>query len=250
MDEARKMQKREDPAEVFGRLATERHSCRAFLSQPLGRERIEQLLAMAQRAPSDCNTQGWKTYLLSGAPLEALGLALSDHVSAGGVTSPDVNPVVRYEGVLQDRRRACGWGLYEAVGVKKGDRGASHRQRLENYRFFGAPHLAVITSEVSMAARGVFDAGIYTGFFLLAAEAMQIATIPQASVTHHADIIRRHTGIPQTQLILCAVAFGEEDRTHPANAFRTSRATMTEYAVWIDQAASENEVTERNGLFE
>jgi nitroreductase len=243
------MPERADPAELFGRLATGRHSCRAFQSEPIGRERIEHLLATAQRAPSDCNTQGWKTYVLSGAPLEALRKALFDHVSAGGAVSPDVGPVERYEGNFLDRRRACGWGLYKAVGVKKGEREASHRQALENFRFFGAPHLAVITSAASLGERGIFDAGIYAGFLLLAAEALQIAAVPQAAVTHYADVVRRHSGIPQTQSILCAVAFGEEDRTHPANAFRTSRTSREEYAVLIDQAVGENAATGRKGVF-
>jgi nitroreductase len=218
-------------AEAFEELATGRHSCRAFLDAKLDDAKIENLLSLAQRAPSDCNTQAWKTYVLSGEPLEALRTQLYDHVMGSGPNSYDLAPIGQYSGVWLERRRACGWSLYEAVGIQKGDRVASRNQALENFRFFGAPHLAVITSEASLGERGVFDAGIYLGFFLLAAQALQIAAVPQAAVSHYTDLLRRAFGIPAESRIISVVAFGEEDRMHPANSFRTTRADLSEAVV-------------------
>lgn len=218
--------------DALAALAGQRHSCRAFLPQPLARAQIEEMLRIAQRAPSDCNSQSWHVLVLSGPPLERLRAALTQAAEAGEGTLPDVPPVERYEGLLRDRRRACGWALYDAVGVKKGDRAASHRQSLENFRLFGAPYLALITVPTVMGVRGIFDAGIYTGFLLLAAEALGIAAVPQASITHYAQVIRRHVDIPPGQNIICGVAFGIEDAAHPANAFRTARADLAEVVVW------------------
>ena len=194
------------------------------------------MLRIAQAAPSDCNSQSWRVLVLSGPPLERLRAALIEAAVAGLAQEPDVPPVERYEGLLQDRRRACGWALYEAVGVKKGDREGSQRQGLENFRLFGAPHLALITVPTAMGARGIFDAGIYAGFLLLAAEALEIAAVPQASITHYAQVIRRHADIPPFHHILCGVAFGSEDAAHPANVFRTTRADLSESVVWADQS--------------
>lgn len=216
-------------------LAGRRHSCRAFRPEPLARSKIEEMLRIAQAAPSDCNSQSWRTFVLSGQSLERLRAALIGAAVAGMPTEPDVSPVERYEGVFQDRRRACGWALYGAVGVKKGDRAGSHRQSLENFRLFGAPHLALITVPTAMGVRGVFDAGIYAGFLLLAAEALGIAAVPQASITHYAQVIRRHAKIPPSDHIICGVAFGTEDAAHPANTFRTARADLSDCVVWADQ---------------
>ncbi|MCC7319716.1 MAG: nitroreductase [Rubellimicrobium sp.] len=225
------------PAEaaVLSALAGRRHSCRAFRPEPLARARIAEMLRIAQTAPSDCNSQSWITHVLSGEPLERLRTALTEAAVAGVPAQPDVPPVERYEGVLQDRRRSCGWALYGAVGVTRGDRAGSARQSLENFRLFGAPHLALITVPAVMAARGIFDAGIYTGFLLLAAEALGIAAVPLASITHHAQVIRRQAGIAPSQAIVCGVAFGTEDASHPANAFRTARADLSECVVWAEQ---------------
>lgn len=46
---------------------TSRRSIRAFLPTPVPRETIEQILAVAARAPSGTNTQPWKVHVLTGA---------------------------------------------------------------------------------------------------------------------------------------------------------------------------------------
>lgn len=219
--------------QAFAAIAHDRHSCRAFLPQPLAPERIEQLLKLAQRAPSDCNSQAWTTYVVSGAPLETLRKALYQRVIEGGPAEYDVPPIEKYEGVLLERRRACGWGLYEAVGIGKGDREASRKQALENFRLFGAPHLAVITVDAALGERGVLDAGIYLAYLLLAAEALGIGAVPQAAVSHHVGLLRDQLNIAPHQRIVSVVSFGEKDTAHPANGFRTARADLTEAAVQI-----------------
>ena len=49
-----------------------RQSVRAFLPQPVPRETIAHLLALASRAPSGTNTPPWKVYVLQGACRDAL----------------------------------------------------------------------------------------------------------------------------------------------------------------------------------
>ena len=45
---------------------TTRHATRAFLPTPVPRETIEDILAVAARAPSGTNVQPWKVYVLAG----------------------------------------------------------------------------------------------------------------------------------------------------------------------------------------
>ena len=51
---------------------TTRHSIRAFLRTPVPRETIEQILAVAARAPSGTNTQPWQVHVLTGEAKAAL----------------------------------------------------------------------------------------------------------------------------------------------------------------------------------
>lgn len=217
-----------DKLTAFTALAHDRFSCRAFLPDPVPQAAIDQMLALAQRAPSDCNTQGWFTYVISGAPLEALRAEMLAHAESGGAVDCDIAPVEKYQGAMLDRRRACGWGLYEAVGIAKGDRVASAAQTMQNFRFFGAPHLAVVTADASMGERGLVDAGIYMGYLLLAAEALDLGVVPQAAIAHYASLLRKHLSISPEHRIIAGVAFGIKDPDHPANAFRTARADVAE----------------------
>ena len=52
-------------AEAFQSLLQTRHSVRGFLPQPVPQAVMEQVVELASRAPSNCNTQPWKVYVVS-----------------------------------------------------------------------------------------------------------------------------------------------------------------------------------------
>nr|WP_255732221.1 nitroreductase [Ruegeria sp. Ofav3-42] len=213
------------------RLLTERHSCRAFRPDPVSKALIEQILTSASRAPSWCNAQPWNAVITSGSETDAFRKALQNEV-ATGAPEPDLPFPTAYNGVYQARRRECGWALYEAVGVERGDRAGSARQTLENFNLFGAPHCAIISSPADLGPYGAMDCGGFVMAFTLAAQALGIATIPQAAVASYGKFLHRYFGIPDDRLVLCAISFGYSDAEHPANGFRTGRAELDEIASW------------------
>ncbi|MGO4568761.1 nitroreductase [Rhizobium sp. 2YAF20] len=215
-------------------LAKARYSCRAFDARPVSRDDIERVLEIARRSPSDCNTQPASIFILSGTALEGLRAEMYDAAATGGERTSDIPPIATYTGVFQDRRRECGWALYNAVGVQRGDREGSGRQALENFRFFGAPHLAIITAHEGLAERGLFDAGIYLGHFLLGAQSLDIATVPQGAIAHYAEIIRKYAPIAPDLRVVCGVSFGYEIQEHAANSFRMGRADLSENVVFVE----------------
>ena len=214
-------------------LLISRHSCRAFEQRDVPRQVIEQILTSAQRVPSWCNSQPWKVTLCQGQTKNALELALLE-AAQKGLQSPDIDFPQRYSGEYKHRRSVCGWQLYDAVGVEKGDRAASIQQMMENYRFFGAPHVAIITTPKELGAYGAVDCGAYVTAFTLAAQALGIASIPQAAIAGLAPVVRTALSIPEDRDILCAISFGYADAAHPANAFRTHRAALDEVVNWCD----------------
>ena len=104
----------------------------------------------------------------------------------------------------------------------------------ENYRLFGAPHVAIITSPRVLGPYGAMDTGGFVTAFCLTAQALGVATIPQAAVAAQAPFVRAHFDIPKDRMILCAISFGYADPDHPANQFRTERATVDEVMDWRD----------------
>ncbi|MEC7793771.1 MAG: nitroreductase [Pseudomonadota bacterium] len=208
-------------------LLTARHSCRGFLDRAVPDDLIEKVVTAAGRAPSWCNAQPWQVIVTRGAETDRLRTAL---MAAPGTRAPapDVPGPEGYPGVQGDRRRTCGWQLYEAVGVEKGDRAGSARQAMENFTLFGAPHTAILTSTRELGTYGALDSGGFLMAFCLAAQALGLATVPQAAVAFHSDVVREVLEIPEDRLILCAITFGYEDPDHPANSFRTERAALDE----------------------
>lgn len=220
-----------DEADMLDALLRARHSCRAFRPDPVPRATIERIVETAQRTASWCNAQPWHVIVTSGAATEAFREGLVAH-SAASPPAPDIAFPEAYRGLYLDRRRVCGFALYEAVGVARGDREGSARQAAENFRLFGAPHCAIVTSERVLGTYGVLDCGAFVSNFLLVAESLGVATIAQASVAGHSDYVRRHFAIPDDRSIVCAISLGFEDADHPANGFRTERAPLPEVIEW------------------
>lgn len=211
-----------DAADALEGLLASRHSCRGFLPDPLEPATLRRLFTLAQRTASWCNSQAWQVHLLSGQDTTALSERLLAHVPVAP-ESPDIPGPERYEGVYQERRRACGFALYDAVGVTREDQEGRLLQMLQNFRFFGAPHVAVVTTPKALGTYGVMDCGGYVANLLNAAEALGVGAIAQAAIAMYADVVRDQLGVPEDRSVVCAVALGHADPDHPANAFRTTR---------------------------
>lgn len=219
--------------ECLDRLLRGRFSCRAFEDKPVPRALISSILQAAQRTASWCNAQPWVLYLAGGEPLERLRQSMAA-LAPGATAQPDLAWPAEYRGVYRERRRECGWGLYESLGIAKGDRQASAAQAAENFRMFGAPHLAVVTSDAALGTYGAIDCGAYVGNFMLAAHSLGLASVAQASLAAHPRILREHLGIPDDRIIVCGISFGYADTAHPANRFRTRRTDPADCVVWRD----------------
>ena len=84
----------------------ERRSVRGFLPKPVPRDVLEQVLGLAQHAPSNCNVQPWRVYIASGDALEELRTALIQAVTSNA--SPVmVTPIDEFVGGYRDRQVAC-----------------------------------------------------------------------------------------------------------------------------------------------
>nr|WP_174836685.1 nitroreductase [Ruegeria sp. HKCCA6837] len=212
-------------------LLRDRHSCRAFLPDPVPRAQIKQIVASASRVPSWCNAQPWQLVITSADETDAFREAMQNE-AVSGTPAPDLPFPTSYSGVYQDRRRACGWALYEAVGVERGDRAGSAQQMMQNFSLFGAPHCAILSSPAELGPYGAMDCGGFVTAFTLAAQALGVATIPQAALATYGPFLHRYFQIPEDRLILCAISFGFADPDHPANNFRTDRAAPSDFVQW------------------
>lgn len=216
------------------KIVADRYSCRKYQDRPVAQEIIESILALAQKTPSWCNTQPWHVILLSGAATDRFREKMHAHAASGAPVNPDFPFPPRYEGIYRERRKVCGVQLYQALGIGREDKAAAAEQSMENFRLFGAPHAALITTEADLGTYGAVDCGLYVAHFMLAAGSFGVATIAQAALASYPDFIRAYFGLPPHRKMVCGISFGYADEIHAINGYRTARAQLSESASRFD----------------
>ena len=212
-----------------------RRSVRAFLPAPVPRAMVEELLALAARAPSGSNIQPWKVRVVSGEARDRLCAAILAALDRDGYEGHkrewNYYPVNWREPFLA-RRRKIGWDLYGLLGVKKGDFEATERQRRRNYEFFGAPVGLIFTLDEDLEIGSWLDLGIYIGALAIAARGRGLDTCPQAAFADFHAVIREQLGIPQNEIVICGMALGHADPDAVENRLVTDRAAPSEFATF------------------
>ncbi len=220
---------------VLEELLGERYSCRAFRPDPVPRPTIERILKTAQRTASWCNSQPWQVVIASGEAKERFRKEIYATVSSGASEDGDFAFPREYRGVYLERRRESGFQLYNTLGIARGDKLAYAKQALENYNFFGAPHVAIIHTEEALGIYGAIDCGAYVGNFMLAAQALGLGSIAQAALARQSGLIRRHFKLGDDRRVVCGISFGFPDHDHRINSYRTSRAGLAETVTFVDE---------------
>lgn len=221
--------------EVLDRLIKGRFSCRAFRPDPVSAETLEAILRLAQHTASWNNVQPWHVTITRGAATERFRAMMLERARAATAPAPDIPFPREYREPYQGRRRACGFQLYDAVGIARGDKDAYLRQSLRNFELFDAPHVAIIATDEALGPYGAVDCGAYVTQFMLAARAHGVATIAQAALAPHAPAIRAHFNMPDTRRIVCGISFGYADPTHPINSYRTPRAALSDVVTFVEE---------------
>lgn len=227
------------PGIPVARALVSRRAVRGFLPDPVPRDVIEGILYLAARSPSGTNCQPWNVYVCTGERRNALSrdlLAAHDAHAAGDTAhTPEYAYYAKqWRDPYLARRRALGWAYYGLMGIQKGDRVRIHAQHAKNYMFFGAPVALFFTLDRDLELGSWLDLGMFIEGVMLAARAYELHTIPQAAHNPFHRIVRRHVGIPDNQILACAMALGVIDESARENALKTSRETVSAFARFVD----------------
>jgi nitroreductase len=224
----------DSPIDMLESLLAARYSCRAYRPEQVPRATIERLLNAAQRTASWCNSQPWQLTITSGEATKKFRDALYPVAASGAPNSGDFPFPREYRGVYLERRRESGFQLYNTLGIARGDKAAYAGQAMENFNFFGAPHVAIITTDEALGVYGAVDCGGYVSNFILAAQALGLATVPQAALAFHSEIVRKHFGLGDDRRVVCGISFGFPDSAHKVNSYRTTRAALADVATFVE----------------
>jgi nitroreductase len=213
-----------------------RQSVRAFLrDKPVPRAVIEHILRIAQRSPSGANMQPWHVWVVQGAMRDAI---VADLLKAHDAGSPSTREYDYYPEKWREpyyaRRVACGYGLYSALGIAKGDKPRMHAQHARNFKLFDAPVSLVVTLERDLPLGAWLDCGMFLQSIMVAARGQGLETCAQAAIAHHQQVLRDHLKLPDEQLVLCGIALGYAAPGAPENAFRTAREPLDVFVRWTE----------------
>jgi len=199
-----------------------RRSVRGFLPEPVDAPTLRRLFAMAQRAPSWCNTQPWRVWVTA-PPLTAELVQDLVAEARSGLPKPDVAFPTEFPQPYLDHRRACGFSLYSAMGIAREDKARRYDAWLRNYAVFDAPHLAVVAHDRRLGPYASLDVGVWLGYWLAAAQVLGIDSCAMASIAAYPGPLRKTLGIGDELDILFGIAIGRADPEVPANQCRTTR---------------------------
>lgn len=213
----------------------DRRSVRAFLPKKVPNEILTKVFEAARWAPSGVNTQPWKVAIVGTLHRQKISQAIIEARSANIPENPDYQyyPNEWYE-PYKSRRKACGLALYGALQINIDEPQKRKTQWYKNYYFFDAPVALIFYLDSRLCKGSWMDMGMFIQNVMLAARFYDLETCPQAALAEYPDIIRQHLDIAADQHIVCGMAMGYADWSHPVNQYRTKREPVDVFTIWYD----------------
>ena len=217
---------------------TSRRSMRAFRPTPVPRGLLEELLAVAARAPSGTNTQPWQVHVLTGNARQALSAeilqAFDDPAERARHTEPYAYYPTEWRSPYGERRRKVGWDLYTLLGIGRADKARMHTQHARNYTFFDAPVGLMFTIDRVMQQGSWLDYGMFLQNVMIAARARGLHTCPQAAFTQFHRLILRHLALGDEHTLVCGMSLGYADPDAIENTLVTEREPVSGFVRYLD----------------
>ncbi len=207
-----------------------RRSLRAFTSQQVSTDVVEQILVTASRAPSGTNMQPWKAHLLTGESLSGVSASVlnaydkDEPFEAEEPYYPD-----RFFEPYLSRRRKVGWDLYTLLGIKKGDKEKMKAHHRRNFEFFQAPVGVVFTINRNLNTGSWLDYGMFLQNVMLLAREAGLHTCPQAAFCGYHKAIRKALPLSEDEVVVCGMSIGYADYSAVENTLETERAPFDEF---------------------
>ena len=213
------------------KVINERKSIRAFKTDPVPREKIEEILNLTIHAPSAINLQPWEFIILTGEEKERLGRKLIK--------------------AYREKQISCGPGNVKPLPKTIAKRGAKTLELMNPFfeemglnsdkfinegscNFYGAPVAILICLDDSFPTARMVDIGIALAYFILTAHDFGFSTCPIGLITAYEDEIRDLLNIPENKNVVIGVALGYPNRDIPINHFKSPRDDLEKFVRWIE----------------
>ena len=203
-----------------------RYSVRGYLPDPVPMELIHEIFDTARLSASGTNTQPWHVAVVSGEARDRLRDELCALFDAQAPQARGFSAAAKMEGPYLDRRRACGFGYYETMGVTREDKEGRVRIARKNFEFFDAPHVAFFSMPRTFQFPQAVDMGIFLQSVMLVMVEQGLGCIAQGSLAGYPEPVKVIAPIPVDNEILFGLSFGYIDEDAHINTVRMPRAPL------------------------
>jgi nitroreductase len=207
---------------------TSRRSIRQFIDKPVEREKLDRVLATAQRSPSGGNTQPWNAVLVTGDALAEITAKIKDKARAapmGEAMEYAIYPE-GLEGRYEDQRRAVGKEMFDALGLARDDAQGRMAQMFKNWDSFDAPVQLFTYTRKYMGPPQWSDMGMWLQSVMLLLREEGLDSCPQEIWALYGTYMRELLGIDDEHIFFCGMAIGYRDAEHPINNFAVPRVAV------------------------
>ncbi|MEN8722198.1 MAG: nitroreductase [Alphaproteobacteria bacterium] len=212
-----------------------RRSIRGYKPDPVPRALIEEILALAMRAPSSMNTQPWNFTVLTGEPLDRIRQGNTERNLAGVPHSREFRIGDPFDGVHRERQIGVAKQLFTAMDIARDDKDKRLDWVMRGFRQFDAPVCVIITYDKVLQGSDdtPFDCGAVTTALVNAAWSRGLGAVINSQGIMQSPVVREHAGIADDQIIMKAVALGWPNDTFPANGVVSGRKSVAEAATFV-----------------
>ncbi|MFL6126796.1 nitroreductase [Actinophytocola sp.] len=224
------------PWTTFRSVLDGRHSKRAFLTESVPRDLLENVLLAAAHAPSTRNGQPWQVAVVTGERKDRLAYRLCAEFDRGAAPRPDFEyRAARTDETIDRRAREASTGVLLAKGHNRNDRTARRAHQRDNLGFYGAPVEMIFHLPAGAMPGQFLEMGFFLQNVMLALVACGLGSCPQFSVAGYPDVIRAELDLDADRLVVCGLAVGYPDDSVPVNRYQPGRADLADYVQWHDQ---------------
>ena len=219
----------------FDEVVLGRRSIRGYKPDPVPRHVIEEVLALAMRAPTSMNTQPWHFYVITGEPLDRIRAGNTERNLAGVPHSREFRIGQPFAGKHRERQIGVAKQLFSAMGIARDDKDARQDWVMRGFRQFDAPVCVIITYDRDLHGSDdtPFDCGGVANALGNAAWSRGLGTVINSQGIMQSPVVREHAGIAADQVIMKSIALGWPDFTFPANAVVSERKPVEEATVFV-----------------
>ncbi len=208
-----------------------RRSIRAFKADPVPKATLQAIMEAALKAPSWGNTQPWEFAVLGGEMIEKVRAATFEKATASDTPNPDI-PAPVFDRPYLDRIRSMARGLMEALGIPREDKKAGQDWMLNLSRFYGAPHLVVVSVDASLSQLSLLDVGLALENLMLAAWNLGVGTCTEAAAVQYPEVMRSFLKIPESKRIVLGVALGYPEMSSPVMKYQSVKEPSDALVTW------------------